>query len=88
MQTDVSAFQFQSSLSCGTDIREVIEVSEKYRGNFEKGHSELDFNSVTFDADHGFQLVISEEKGLLYGASVHVNSHSGGEFLCCEGLPQ
>ena len=46
--SDFSAAEFQSSLSCGMGIGEVIEVTEKFGGKFEKGHSELDYNSVTF----------------------------------------
>jgi hypothetical protein len=70
------------------EIGEVIEVAEKFGGRFEKGFSELDYNSVYFDQDHGYFLLISNDKGLLYGGSFHVNLNSGGEFLCCKGVPK
>ena len=87
-QSDVSAVAFQSSLSCGMEVGEVIEVVEKFGGKFEKGWSELDYNSVYFGKEHGYFLIISNDMGLLYGASIHVSLNSGGEFLCCKGVPK
>ena len=86
--SDFSAIEFQSSLSCGMEYEEVTELVEKLGGKFEKGISELDYNSVYFDQDHGYFLIISDDKGLIYGASTHVNLNSGGEFLCCKGIPK
>ena len=86
--SDIGAAKFQASLSCGMSIEAVIEAAEEFGGEFGQGSGDLDFKSVTFENEHGFNLIISTEHGLLYGASTHVNTNSGGEFLCCMGVPQ
>jgi hypothetical protein len=85
--SDLDAMKFRSTLSCGMVLTDVVSAAKKLGGKFQPGNGDWDYSTVLFGEDWIYYLVIREKHGLVYGMVI-TSIGSGGEFLCCPGVPK
>jgi len=69
-EADTNALQFQTSLSCGMQLTDMVANAESQNGKFTPNSGGLDYDSVQFGEDWIFYLISTESEGLVYGRSV------------------